>query len=74
MTLNDSGIDDRPAQSSRLSDDTQRLSDILIRQGVISPTDLELAQRESRKRGILLREVLTALGICLEDEINWAIS
>lgn len=51
-----------------------RLGDILLRQGVISRDNLELAFRESSGRKMPLREVLTGLGICIEDQINWAVS
>lgn len=51
-----------------------RLGEILLSQNVITSDNLELAKKEMLARGISLRRALSGLDICLEDEINWAIS
>lgn len=56
----------KPSESS--------LIQILIRQNVVSKGEMNRAQQESIARALPLRIALTGLNICLEDEINWAIS
>ncbi|MFH0765540.1 MAG: hypothetical protein V2A61_03880, partial [Calditrichota bacterium] len=55
-------------------DPNQQLAELLIRQNAVDPADLERAQAEAVKRRIPLREALIGMDICLEDQINWAVS
>ena len=51
-----------------------KLEVILLHRQVISEANLQRAKVEANQRKISLRNALNALDICLEDEINWAIS
>lgn len=56
------------------NDPEDSLAEVLVRKEVITPADLEKAKLESKARNIPLRETLIGLDMCLEDQINWAIS
>jgi hypothetical protein len=50
------------------------LGDLLLRHKLVNASGLERATRESKSRGISIRDALIGLNLCLEDQINWAIS
>ncbi len=57
-----------------LSKSDTKLAEILLSQQVVSTSDIEKANSEAARVGISLHYALTSLNLCLEDEMNWAIS
>jgi len=51
-----------------------RLAEILLSQHIVVQAQLQQAIELANTNGISLRNALTGLDFCLEDEINWAIS
>ncbi len=52
----------------------KRLAEIIAHKGLVEPDYLSRAFDEAKRRGIPLRDALIGMGVCLEDQINWAIS
>jgi len=68
-------FDTNPSQSmDGTISPSDRLGEILLRRGVIQRNELVRAKQEANKRSLPLRDILTGLGIVLEDQINWTLS
>ncbi len=63
-----------PSPLSAKARSDAKLAEILLAQNVISQSELDRARQEGERSGNSLRNALSGLDICLEDEINWTIS